>query len=63
MGHSGAQLLVPATFWKAAIVPWPSLGSNAEALQLSVGVPEPGSLTLLVLGGMLLGLAWRRRRS
>ena len=38
-----------------------SLGGNAEALRLTVGVPEPGTLLLLATGGLTLLLLCRRR--
>lgn len=62
LNFSGASLPLAGTMWKAAIVPWLTLGPNAEALQLSVAAPEPASLVLLVLGGLLSGVLARRRR-
>lgn len=55
---SGEELL-PGTYWVASLV---DLGNGAEALRLTLGVPEPSSLALLVgLSGMAgLGLLWRR---
>ena len=49
--------MLPATFWVPSIV---DLGGGAQALELTVGVPEPSSLVLLLLG--LAGLAACGRR-
>ena len=57
---SDATLATPATFWKAEIF---ALGGGVEALRLSIGVPEPTSVLLLVLGGLCLAACrWRRRK-
>ena len=53
--NTGAPL-GPALFWKYALV------DNDHTLQVSLGVPEPASAALLVLGGLVLLLLARRRR-
>jgi autotransporter-associated beta strand protein len=59
--YSGDML--PATYWVASIVARSDLGTNAEALELAVGVPEPSTILLAGLGllGVIL-LGWRRSR-
>ena len=52
--------MAPATFFTAEVI---DLTGNAQSLRLTVGVPEPGTMLLLVLGGLLVALyGWRRRR-
>jgi len=52
--------MAPATYFTAEVV---DLTGDAQSLRLTVGVPEPGTVLLLALGGLLVGLyGWRRRR-
>jgi autotransporter-associated beta strand protein len=51
--------LMPEAYWVPTLV---DLGSGAEALRLTLGVPEPSSLAILVGLGCLLGLGMVRRR-
>ncbi len=52
--------LLPAQYWQYRIVPFTGPGGG-QALELFVGVPEPGSLLLLGLGA-LGWLLWAARR-
>lgn len=54
--------LAPAQYWDYQIVPWTGAGGG-EALQLTLGVPEPATVLLLALGAAawLLWAARRRR--
>jgi fibronectin-binding autotransporter adhesin len=64
VSFTSSGTMLPATFWVPSIVTRSDLGTGAEALRLTVGVPEPSALVLAALG--LAGLAlygWRRRSS
>jgi autotransporter-associated beta strand protein len=56
---SAGGLVVPALYWSAAIV---NLNGSAEAIRLTVAVPEPSTIALLALGIAGMGLCVRRRR-
>jgi autotransporter-associated beta strand protein len=51
--------LAPAQYWTYAIL---GTAGSGQTLQLSVGVPEPAALALLVLGGATLAICARSRR-
>jgi fibronectin-binding autotransporter adhesin len=55
--------LLAGQYWIAQIVDLPGLGAEAQGLELMVGVPEPSTLVLAVLGLLGLFLAGRRRRA
>lgn len=52
--------LMPETYWVPALV---DLGGGAEALRLTLGVPEPSSLAILVGLVCLVGLGMARNNS
>jgi autotransporter-associated beta strand protein len=58
---SAGGLATPALYWSAAIV---GLDGGAEAIRLTVAVPEPSTIAILALGIVGVGLCagrWRKR--